>query len=232
MKSIICFFSSLLLVLSISAQPLPPDSTNGQYTRTAVLLARLCVNEAGWVNGDDCAAIYQAIMFKASHNFQTGPRTFERAARSYSSLVFNQCHPATNSNPERCRENRFYIPYMTGDLGKPRNWPPNLRWRATYRALWRARLEHAQAIVWGLVPSPCLAGTPQHWGTKDMVRARWSERIRSGEWAYAQCGNVQNAFIYRVRNSTIRPVNPDTGEPVNEETNGYYDYPASMCRVW
>lgn len=193
----------LLSVTSSKAQRvehfIPRDNTNGEFTREAVLLARLGVNEAMWSTGGDMAAIYQARMYHARYSFRSSPAiSFERSAISYSPTVFGRCQRPMPHRGERCRgTRRLWILYLRGDLAKPRYWPYGDRAWARTRDNWRQKLVHAQHIVAGLVPSPC-EHTPVHWGSRGFVRHRWGDKIAEGTWAYAQCENVENAFIYEV----------------------------------
>lgn len=181
---------------------IPPDSTNGQYTKEAVYLARLGVNESEWDHGGDMAAIYQARMYHARHSFRSSPQVgFIRSAIAYSPTVFGRCQRAMPHRPrERCRGNRRrWVLYLRGDLQKPRYWPWGDRAWERRRPDWARKLQHAQNIVDGHVPSPC-EHTPVHWGTRAFVRARWGRHIEEGTWAYARCEDVRNAFIYDVAN--------------------------------
>lgn len=187
---------------------IPRDSTNGEYTTAEVYLARLCTNEVTWDMTDDCAAIYQVIMYMARFRFTSSPVPFERAAMAYSPTVFGRCQFPTRRNPAgRCRGNRkLWVLYLTGDLEQPRYWPyASSLWDERRQASWQARLNQSRNIISGLLPSPC-DFTPMHWGSQDHTRRVWREKLRSGEYQYANCGDTMNAFIYKRSEAHVRPV--------------------------
>lgn len=142
----------------------------------AVGLARVCVAECGWhvaLTGE-CAAIYQVVQDRARRRGVTELR----ALRDYASGHF-----------DAARSRRPWIAGLVSSGRRPRHWPPRLRW-SVHRPVWLEAIEHARAVIAGLVASPCVEA-PAHWGQPfggDLARAR-----RAG-WRRLDCGSAVNAY--------------------------------------
>ena len=150
-----------------------------------VLLARICVSEAGWECWEtgDGLAIYEVL--------STGARrsglSFRHYARSYASRATG-ARPTSNA--------RLAWVAGLGEAGeRPSAWPRDLSW-AHYRPQWLDVLEHAEEVLsldgarardW----SPCASSVHDWGGRMDEARA-----VRLG-LIPVRCGPTRNAFYAR-----------------------------------
>lgn len=161
---------NLIAVLLLGAAvALPASAAQGQDRRPdpALLLARICVSEAGWDCFDtkDGLAIHEVLLRGAARH----GISYAAFARSYSK--------AAGRGGENVRERIRWIREMNERGDQPASWPaqryvnvggtvrvhPGLPW-AQYRGSWLAVLERAKEVVrryeldninvWGVCPSP------------------------------------------------------------------------------
>lgn len=159
----------LLLVILLL---LFPSGTKAQ-SREAVVLAILCVSEAGWEPGADCDAIYEVITWRAK---QRKDMTFTRMAMAYGRSAFD--HHRTDS--------RAWVVWLNRNLREPKYWPAHLPW-STYQRYWINTLIRAEELLAGTRKSWCQA---EHWGAPggNAVQAH-----RRG-WTRVSCGETKNVF--------------------------------------
>lgn len=155
----------LLTTLMIMAFALPVVRAH-EDAPDYLVLARLCVEEAGWSITSDCSAINVVIQKRmvAQHT------SFAAMARAYSP-----------------NNKRAWIEQLNLDAERPAAWPKTSSWNA-HREKWVAMLEHAQQILNGERAAEC---NPDHWGApygQDLERARCSG------WRELQCGDTRNKF--------------------------------------
>ena len=179
-----------LLLAALTALLLNPSLVSGQTRREsdALVLARVCANEAGWDALDDCAAIYDVLRGGAARHGMT-LRAF---AHAYSGRAL------------RGQTSRPWMAALREDGGEPLGWPTMRTVRtggvvrverhpswSGYRAQWLALLDYARALVSGAVTSRC-EEPPHDWGG-DMDHER-AERIGLIPVA---CGTTRNTFYLR-----------------------------------
>lgn len=136
-------------------------------SRDAVLLARVCIKEAGWEITDDCTAIH-AVIEKRSKLRNV----------SYATMIQLYSKKAPH---------RAYLEQLDRTAKKPLLWPDNIKWFVLYRDKWLAVLAHADAAVSGGIAAPC---DPDHWGDSYGDRTR----ALSNGWTQIACGNSRNEF--------------------------------------
>lgn len=174
------------------------SSARADLATDALLLARICVSEAGWdcFESGDGYAIHEVLLRGAERHAMR----YETFARSYSPR-------ATGMAPSRLRP---WVAGLRADGGEPYSWPrvttrpipgglvrvePHPPW-VSYRARWLAVLERAREVVswrlddvdeWGLCDGPV-----HDWGgTMDRARA-----TRLG-LLDVDCGGTSNDFYAR-----------------------------------
>jgi hypothetical protein len=168
--------AALLLVVSTAeAQRREPEH---------LLLARLCVHEAGWESVADCAAIWEVLELGAERN-AISVRSF---AYAYSGLAL------------RGQTSKPWAAELDERGSTPPSWPAwgTRRGRtvrhapfAAYRERWLLLLEACRAIVAGQVPSAC-EEPPHDWGgAVDDARAARLGLVR------LHCGETRNRFYLR-----------------------------------
>lgn len=204
-KNLIAFIFGATVVLSIGTahgQTRPPDP--------ALLLARICVSEAGWDCFDtkDGLAIHEVLLRGAArHNI-----SYSAFARSYSK--------AAGRGGDNVRERIRWIREMNERGDQPASWPaqryvnvggavrvhPGLPW-SQYRGSWLAVLERAREVVrryaldnlqvWGVCPSPV-----HDWGG-DMDHERATRigliRVTCGEGATSNHFYARPALVSAAR---------------------------------
>ena len=146
----------------------------------ALLLARLCVSEAGWDcwQTGDGAAIYDVLRTRSAARRQT----WRTAARSYAPHVGGRLAPRT----ARGR----WVAQLREDGEQPAGWPARASWSA-YRERWLGVLAEARRVVAEGVVSPC-SERVEHWGgVVDRERARRLGMRR------VDCGPTRNDFYAR-----------------------------------
>ena len=160
----------------------------------ALVLARICVSEAGfpvwdstadagvgaWRFSDDCRGIYEALRWASAHHNMR----FSAFAQRYAHNVFDE----ESSRP------RAYVGDLEPNGRTPRRWPPSphVDW-SRFRQSWLALYRHAQYLVAGAIPSAC-EETPTDW-------AGGSTSARLGAAARGMhevsCGQSSNRFYIR-----------------------------------
>jgi hypothetical protein len=128
-------------------------------------LARICVSEAGFETGSDCAAIL-AVLRDRTRVYGT----LRRAMRAYSPRVFDR----TRTDARR------WIAFLRGEE-RPEGWPRGTRW---VPARWFAVVEHARLLL-ASDAYPCNAA-PHHWGAPWLDRSGWG-------WIRLEC-KTKNVF--------------------------------------
>lgn len=146
----------------------------------ALLLARVCVHEAGFDSTEDCSAI--AVVLRRLAERQNAP--FARAAFAYSGRAL------------RGLTRRSYVAQLDATGARPRGWSRGLDWEGDYRARWLELLAYCERVLRGEERSDC-AEPPDDWGGR-MDRER-AQRLGLVE---VDCGETRNDF-YR-RPSSIR----------------------------
>lgn len=193
---------NIILVLLLGTAALFPASAAHGQSRPdpALLLARICVSEAGWDCFDtkDGLGIHEVLLRgDARHGISYGA-----FARAYSK--------AAGRGGDNVRERTRWIREMNERGEQPPSWPaqryvrngdtvrihPGLPW-SQYRASWLAVLERAKEVVrryeldnisvWGVCASPV-----DDWGGQmDHARA-----MRNG-LREVECGETSNNFYAR-----------------------------------
>lgn len=158
----------------------------------ALLLARLCANEAGLPLSDDCAAIDHVLRVRASVSGRTYADVLHRYQRNAGALGLDRT------------DSRRWIAFLSPDGAEPPGWQPRLRW-SRHRPRWLALYEQAQAIRAGEVPSPCDV-EPDHWGAPGYL-----DRPRRAGWSRVDCGATRNAFWRMPANAPARRQGAATG---------------------
>lgn len=146
--------------------------TQEQDLTPSVVLARLCVKEAGFdaaLTGD-CAPIRVVI-----HRVGRGDTV--RGVRRYSPKTFD---------PSRLGR-RPWIAYLRGDGARPRLWPSNMSWRV-YRERWLNLVSSCARWIDEDFRPVC---SPDHWG--DRSQFIYERATRAG-WELLECGATQNSF--------------------------------------
>lgn len=178
--AIVAFVATIIFGLCAYAFPAAasPDSPGAN-----VLLARLCVNEAGW-NTLDCAAIGHIRARSARANGRTleAELQYQHGARSLRSDRASRVDP---------RDARPWIGDLTG-VQPPRHWPTNLDWRGSGLPRWADVLDVATAVIAGTERDPCRAGRvrPNTWGGPRVD----ADRLARPGWQEAHCGPTANRF--------------------------------------
>lgn len=172
---------NIIATLLLGAVAFSANAAHGQDRRadSALLLARVCVSEAGWdcFDTQDGLAIHEVLLRGAArHNI-----SYSAFARAYSK--------AAGRGGDNVRERTRWIREMNERGEQPPSWPtqryvrsggavqvhPGLPW-SQYRGPWLAVLERAKEVVgryaldnlqsWGVCPTPV-----HDWGG-DMDHAR------------------------------------------------------------
>lgn len=177
-----------------SCEPVPPA------TPDTVLLARLCVHEAGWGRrtragwepaAADCAGIH-AVIERVRNAISRRHRAcvpYSRAMRAYSSSLFD----VERSDP------KCYAPFLDASGLEPACWGGTVPWERR-RDSWAALLSAAERIYRGELSHSCEA-PPHHWGCGDAAIAQGCQdharALRLG-MDRVDCGPTLNRF-YRAR---------------------------------
>ena len=158
-------------ILALSTMLIVPNLVQAN-DGVAVDLARVCVSEAGWEPGPDCAAILSALRNRAERTDMSVPAMM----RTYSRNVFNVARS----------DRRAWLAHLNARGDKPQGWPRNVSWE-THRAKWLAKIEHAKSLLADDSHYP----TVDHWGMQtgpDLARA-----LRAG-WTRVMIDGAKNAF--------------------------------------
>jgi len=137
----------------------------GQDLDPAVVLARVCVKEAGFYSPQDCSMIRVVLE-------RVGRGDVVRGARVYTPSTFL---------PHRLGA-RPWIAYLTGSGDQPREWPRTMDWER-YQQDWLALVTHCKTVLGS--PRYCDA---EHWGDHGQDRQR---ALRYG-WIQVDCGDTRN----------------------------------------
>jgi len=127
-----------------------PSSTNNARA-TALLLARVCVSEAGWYpdSKHDCAGIYETALTI-------------RGTRSTAWALRRLSPRATGTKPALRARGRW-VQSLRADAGQPVGWPYRLKWKH-YRTRWVRTLTYAWACVNGECEDVTGRAEPWAWG--------------------------------------------------------------------
>lgn len=175
--------AALCAVVGLVAAPLHASAA---CESDALLLARICVSEAGWSahESGDCGAIAYAIAATSSER----AISFRAAARAHS--------PRATGARETSDARLSWVAGLRRDGGEPTAWPapPHAPW-AAYRERWLEVLDRARELVtWSLedheADSMCEVA-PVTWA------ARW--HTPSPGLVEIDCGDTRNAFFARAR---------------------------------
>lgn len=141
----------------------------------AVMLARVCVSEAGWQGHEECTVIVHALVYQA----QARDIPVQQQICAYAP---NSC------NPDR-DDNRRWIAHLHPERRyAPPGWPRGMRW-SEHRAFFAAMVLVAARAYRGEEPSPCPGA--RHWGARWCSECR--ERMEEHGYVRAQCG-FRNAW--------------------------------------
>lgn len=141
----------------------------------ALMLARVCVSEAGWHGHDECTVIVHAVV----HQAQVRGRSVEAQICAYAP---NSC------NPNR-QDDRRWIAHLHPERSQPPpGWPRGSSW-AQHRAYFVAMLLVAHRAYIGELPSACPGAF--HWGSQGCRPCR--QRMREHGFVRAGCG-LSNAW--------------------------------------
>lgn len=143
-----------------------------------LLLARVCVNEAGFnVQDQECAAIHYILKTRAE---KTG-RTYERQAHLYAPSAWRR----TGRNG--------WISRLSVSLARPAGFPVQLDWNSVYKSRWRRALVVARRVLSRDIEPRC---TSDHWGAK---HGPFYERAKARGWREVCLGmGFRNAY-WRLR---------------------------------
>lgn len=140
----------------------------------ALILARVCVHEAGFDSTEDCSAIAD-VLRRLADRLDT---TFWRAALAYSGRVL------------RGDTRRAWASVLDETGTRPRGWGA-LDWDGDYRGRWLELLAYCERVMRGEEASDC-DEPPDDWGgSVDRARA---ERLGLIE---IHCGETRNDFYRR-----------------------------------
>lgn len=146
--------------------------------RIALMLARVCVSEAGWEGYDECTVIVHAFVYQAH----------ERGI----SVDQQICAYAPNScNRERTDPRRWIAHLHPERRTAPPGWPRGMSW-SEHRAKFTAMLLVASRAYRGTIPSAC--PTALHWGAQWCRPCR--DRMRAAGFERAGC-DMANAWWRR-----------------------------------
>jgi len=161
---------------------------DAQHVPEYLLLARICVHEAGWEAEADCAAIHEVLV-----------RGAEREELSYRTYAYNYAGRAL-----RGETSRSWVASLREDGREPEGWPetsirrdgdtvsvvPHAPWSA-YRDRWLATLEMARRVHAGEIRAACAEPVHDWGGRVDRSRARRLGLIE------VECGDTRNDFYAR-----------------------------------
>ena len=162
-----------LLLIVVGLEGARSARVAAQRDDDAVILARICVSEAGWRDSDDCAAIHAVIRRIA----EISGSSWRDAARQASPRL------------AACAVSRRWLCGLNARATQPAHWPALLPWSA-YRDDWLEAVARARRIIEGDIAARC-AETPRTWGSpQDFARARREgRRLR-----VVDCGRTRNRF--------------------------------------
>jgi hypothetical protein len=147
----------------------------------AVMLARVCVSEAGWTSHEECTVITHALVYQAQMR--------DRPVRS------QICAYAPNSCNPRREDPRRWIAHLHPERrSPPPGWPSGVSW-AERRAMFAALVVTAARAYRGEIPSACPGAL--HWGSRYCRPCR--DRMAQYGYMRAGCG-LRNAWWRRRSN--------------------------------
>lgn len=159
--------------------------------RIALMIARVCVSEAGWNGHDECTAIAHAFVYQA----QTRNITIERQICAYS--------------PNSCNKNRtdrrMWISHLHPESRRaPPGWPRGMSWEE-HRAKFTAMLLVAHRAYLGVLPSACPGSV--HWGSHGCRACR--TRMESSGFIRSHCGLANRWWRRPLKNEiALMRINP------------------------
>lgn len=139
-----------------------------QVFMTAVMLARVCVSEAGWQGHEECAVIVHALN--------------QQAIQRNLSLRTQICNYAPNSC-DQDREHRRWIAFLDPRRASPPPGWPRLPWEP-HRAKFAAMTVTAWKAMTGRMASPCPGAI--HWGSQHCTAC--TRRMEEHNFVRAHCG--------------------------------------------
>lgn len=146
---------------------------------TVLVLARICVSEAGWSAPQDCAAIFQVL-----RNVRRNDETLMGAMRRASRVVSEMKDPTT-------RRHRWLV-NLHLDGTEPDHFPEVANWERHYRHRWFDVIAHARALIEGEAHAhPCPGAVIAWGGDMDDYLALQRNLIR------VDCGDTANTFWKR-----------------------------------
>lgn len=146
---------------------------------TVLVLARICVSEAGWDSRQDCAAIFQVL-----RNVRRNDETLMGAMRRASRVVSEMWEPTT-------RRHRWLV-NLKLDGSEPDHFPEVADWDRHYRHRWFEVIAHARALIEGEAHAhPCPGAVIAWGGDMDDYLALQRNLIR------VDCGDTANTFWKR-----------------------------------
>lgn len=177
-----------------SARPVSP---------AAVMLARLCVNEATW-STSDCAVIAHIRVRSAR---SSGEDLVEHLTRLHGDGRLRDGVPdpraalrSNRASEPREDDTRPWIGDLNPDLRRPEHWNESVLPWSTAAPRWATMLQISQGVIDGRVPDPCARNgfRPVKWGgpVVDMDRVR--AHVEAG-WVPALCGGTRNVYLQRPR---------------------------------
>lgn len=150
--------------------------THATFT-IALLIARVCVSEAGWTNHDECAVISHAFVYQS----QMRGIPIRHQICAYSP---NSCDPNRT-------DVRRWISHLHPERSRPPpGWPRGSNWEMR-RAQFAALVVTAARAYRGEIVSPCPGAI--HWGAPNCRPCR----IRMQEHGYVRAGCGLNNFFWR-----------------------------------
>lgn len=170
---------------ALLALAVPADA---QHVPDYLMLARICVHEAGWEAEADCAAIHQVLTAGA-----------EREDLSYRTYAHNYSGRAL-----RGETSRSWVANLREDGREPEGWPettivregdavrvaPHAPW-SMYRDRWLRTIELARRVIAGEITASCVEPVHDWGGRVDRGRARRLGLIE------VECGETRNDFYAR-----------------------------------
>jgi len=146
---------------------------------TVLVLARICVSEAGWEGQRDCQGIFQVL-----RNVRRNNETFLGVMRRASRVVSEMWEPTTDRHR--------WLVNLDLEGTRPDGFPTEADWERHYRHRWMKVLEYARALLEGEIYAHPCQGAVIAWGGKmDDYLALRRNLIR------AECGDTQNTFWKR-----------------------------------
>lgn len=138
-----------------------------------LLLARVFVSEAGFIESNDGAGIHTVLINRA------GRGSLSRMMRRYS--------PRATGTVPPLNARQAWVSGLNLNLTRPHAWPESYPAWFTIRPKWQARLDEAAALL-AEPHNPC-DGEPHHWGGP-----MDDHRALAAGWVQLECGFTLNHF--------------------------------------